>query len=81
MRKRWNEIFPARAVERIQGVVALPLVSLGDLGGGIHGLTGTGRLAPTPPALQIGGQVAGCRGPASRRAARPSIRAWEVAWR
>jgi hypothetical protein len=26
---------------------------------------------------QIGGQVAGCRGPASPRVARPSIRAWE----
>jgi hypothetical protein len=35
-------------------------------------------LAPARPA-QIGGQVAGCRGPASPRAARPPIPAREVA--
>jgi hypothetical protein len=39
-----------------------------------------GRAALARPA-QIGGPVAGCRGPASRRAARPSIRDRELAWR
>ena len=58
-----------------------PLIPAGGPGGGTHGLTGTGwGWYPAWPA-QIGGPVAGCRGPASRRAARPSIRARELAWR
>ena len=65
----------ARAVERVQGVVALQLVSLGDPGGGTHGLTGTGPAGThlASPDRRAGRGVQGSREPVRSAAVDPGL--------